>query len=428
MHLPAPNLAHLLLGFDIQKSLRNQSFLNAGTKINYIGVGGNIINNNSNNISQSDEILSIVPRNCLHSIVRIINKFLLKDLSLINRIPITIDYCYEVLFILCSNIQYNQQLLAYLRSEFDFINNNLRKIPLSGVYSAAGSSHYSIYTWILNLACIELQSLMANRMKVQLKKLVQILTENSSVSSLGSARGATSQQQLPTNSNRILANNSNFDNLLYLNSTANNPTGFNTTTKNANNGDLDTFSINSFDVKADSQSMSSADADLLVENKLFEIVRFMDFVQVAPDALNLNYFDGQLIEKVIESCKSTPEFLPLTSLQLYDLKKLRSILVYEIRDSAASVVSISRSHLLAEIKCILRNVYERNLFHLSFYVKKRYFEAIRLLVESLVTLAPCEVFALNQRFNFLIALTKRLFQMVSNNFKSQRLQAYVNAY
>ncbi len=406
LRLPAPNLAHLLLGFDINKSLRNQTFLNAGTKISYVG-------GNSTGRNNETEILSIVPRNCLHSIIGIINKLLLKDSTLINRIAITIDYCYETLFILCSNVQYNQQLLSYLRNEFDFINNNLRKIPMLNNMSQSGaesSSHYSIYTWILNLTCIELQSLIANRMKVNLKKLVQLLTENMNTNGINSATMAKlimQQQQQNSNSTRILAN-SNFDNLIYLN---------NTTVNNANNtkNEPDTFSMNSFDLKpqaATTAMMSASDSDLPFENKIFELVKFMSFVQVTPEPLNLNYFDQQLVEKVIETCKCTPEFLPFANLQLYDLKKLRSILVYEIRDSAASVGSISRTNLLNEIKSILKNVYDRNQFHLSYFVKKKYFEAIRLLIESLVQLTPCEAFGLNQRYNFLVLLIKRLFQTV----------------
>jgi nuclear pore complex protein Nup205 len=414
LRLPAPNLAHLLLGFDISKSLRNQTFLNAGTKISYASAAAAAAANSRNNDPAITEILSIVPRNCLHSIIGIINKLLLKDASLINRIAITIDYCYEILFILCSNVQYNQQLLSYLRAEFDFVNNNLRKVPMLTSGGAESSSHYSIYTWVLSLTCLELQSLIANRIKVSLKKLVQLLTENA-MTSVNLAKTLLQQHQtsLTTNS-RVLAN-SNFDNLLYLNNTSNATLMM----SNLKSNEMDSFSVSSFEVKPLMMASSSAAAAAgdsadcsQAENKIFELVRFMSFVQTTPDSLNLSYFDQQLVEKVIDTCKCTPEFLPFASLQLYDLKKLRSILVYEIRDSAASVGSISRVNLLNEIKSILKNVYDRNQFHLSYFVKKKYFEAIRLLIESLVQLTPCEVFGLSQRYNFLVSLIRRLFQTV----------------
>jgi hypothetical protein len=118
LRLPAPNIAHVLLGFDIHKPLKNQTFFNPGTKINY-----------ANASAESAEILSIVPRTCLHSIINILTKYVKEPAGMFHRMSSTIDACYELLFILCSNFQFNQQLLHYLRSEFDFVNANLRKIP-----------------------------------------------------------------------------------------------------------------------------------------------------------------------------------------------------------------------------------------------------------------------------------------------------------
>ncbi len=437
-------MSHLLLGFDIQKSLKNQNFLNPGTKISFSS-------SNGSNRAES-EILSIVPRNCLHSIIRIIHKFI-KNTSLIHRIPITLDYCYELIFILCSNIQFNQQLLNYLRTEFDFINTNLKKIPVGKMRncvedqaesSSNYSSHYSIYTWILNLTCIELQSLISNRMKVNLKKLMTILIENNLINTSATSgvsstlsKSVLQAQNLNATTSRILpTSNNNFDNLLYLNTSS-----YNNSNKTLNltgqavignkTTDFDTFSVNSFSLKPttgghqqhmehyQSQTMLDLDYDFQnTENKCFELFKFLDFVQCAPDHLSLKFFDSQLIEKVIDTCKYTPDYLPFSNLTLYDLKKLRSILIYEIKDSAASM-SISRHSLLDEIKYILKNVHDRNQFHLSFYAKKKYFEAFRLFTESLILLAPCEVFSLNQRYNFLVALIRRLLLTVkffSSNF------------
>lgn len=75
LKLQSPNLSHLLLGFDINKSLKNQAFFNPGTKISYGNQSSNAANS-AGSRSHEAEFLSIVPRNCLHSIIRIINKFL----------------------------------------------------------------------------------------------------------------------------------------------------------------------------------------------------------------------------------------------------------------------------------------------------------------------------------------------------------------
>lgn len=172
-------------------------------------------------------------------------------------------------------------------------------------------------------------------------------------------------------------------------------------------------------------------------NKLFALLSFLSFSQIEPERLNLNYFDSALIEKVIDGCRlanatsvalSSSSATALASSisssidstnamllpgQLYDIKKLRSILVYEIRQSA---LNISRANLLNELKCILENVLERNLFQLSFLAKRKYFDSLKLLVESFTILMPCEVFPLNQRYTFLVAFIKRLFQNVREVF------------
>lgn len=177
-------------------------------------------------------------------------------------------------------------------------------------------------------------------------------------------------------------------------------------------------------------------------NKLFALLAFLSFSQAEPEPLNLNYFDSALIEKVIESCRLANSSSSATTSggivsapaaaaaaasssnsgigdlmgamllpgQLYDIKKLRTILVYEIRQSA---LNISRVNLFNELKSILENVLERNLFQLGFLAKRKYFEALKLLVESFMILMPCEVFPLSQRYTFLVTFIKRLFQTVS---------------
>lgn len=452
LRLPAPNIAHLLLGFDINKPLKNQQFFNPGTRINYAS------NKSYSKDMVDTEIMSIVPRNCLHSIIRILNKFL-RETNLLNKMTNTIDSCYEILYILCSNFQYNQQLLIYLRNEFDFINNNLKKIPIQmsdfmsemermnrtgrfreglnrtlketqnlfNVGNLSNQEHlnlslkkfksdltdatheqtnqtnlYSLYSWILNLTCIEIQTLISNRMKTNLKKLVQILIENSNSNLVYS--GHTRDQSQP-NSSKIFSN-TNFDSLIYLNSSSSmyqanrNKTLFNDTENFESKPNVDMLN-------------SNTNTDLAENNKIYSLLSFMNFAQTSPEPLNLNYFDQQLIEKVIDTCKYSPEFISsATNVQLYDLKKLRTILIFEIKESG---IYISRSSLLNELKYILQNVYERNQFQLSYVYKKKYFESLKLLIESFVLLTPCDVFSLSQRYSFLVALIKRIFQTISGD-------------
>lgn len=127
--MPAPNIAHLLLGFDINKSLRNQRFFNPGTKINYAPSSSASATTrggaSSGGTAEADaEVLTIVPRNCLHSIIRMLNRFLRDPIGLVRTIPSTIELSYEILFALCSNSSFNQQLLSYLRQvRLELINS-----------------------------------------------------------------------------------------------------------------------------------------------------------------------------------------------------------------------------------------------------------------------------------------------------------------
>ena len=95
----SPNIAHLLLGFDIHKPLRNQVFFSPGTKISY-GASGSNATANKENVTADAEILSIVPRTCLHSVIAIINKYVMQQQQQTPRISnnsmITLDFCYQL--------------------------------------------------------------------------------------------------------------------------------------------------------------------------------------------------------------------------------------------------------------------------------------------------------------------------------------------
>lgn len=341
IRLPAPNLSLLLLGMDIQKPLKNQSFYNPGTKISYM-------NNGSVNSKESSEILSIVPRNCLHSLIRILNKFL-KDPFILFVTPNSIDMAYEMLNILCMNPLFNQQLLFYLRNEFDFVYKHLKQIPLkinefeNEIDERNGKqSLYAQYSWIMNLTCLEIQNLTANKNKTQLKRLVQLLIENTD----------------NENSIKLEKNSSN-----------------------------EHFNFN---------------------NKIFNLLMITDFSETSPESLDLNYFDPQLIEKVIETCKFKPEYN--SAIKLFDIKKIKDILFNEIGESN---VNSSKINLINELKYILQIIFERNQFQFQFLNKKKFYESFKTIVETLIALTPMEIFSLNSRYTFITSMIEKLFEKVS---------------
>ncbi len=115
---------------------------------------------------------------------------------------------------------------------------------------------------------------------------------------------------------------------------------------------------------------------------------------------------------MIETCRQTPDYhqqhIFAQQQPIYDIGKLKAILVSEIRDSA--IVNIPKSQLINELKYILQSVDSRNNFQLSFAIKKKYLESFKALAESLVMVVPSDLFTLQNRQKFLLALIKRVFE------------------
>ncbi len=343
--LPAPNLSLLLLGMDINKPLKNQSFYNPGTRID------GIITN-----KEPAEVFTIIPRNCLHSVIRILNR-LLKDPANLFSIANSVDMAYELINTLCLNPMLNQQLLFYLRNEFDFVYKHLKQIPLRinefEMELSERSLNFDVkqllnaqYSWVMNLVSVEMQNLTANKNKTQLKRLVQLLIENTDEN--GSSMTLKSELK-----SKEIQDNFNFN------------------------------------------------------NKIFNLLMITDFSEIPPEPLDLNYFDPQLIEKVIDTCKFKPEYN--SNMRLFDIKKIKNILLNEIGDSNANS---SKINLINELKYILQIVFERNQFQYQFLNKKKFFESFKTIVEALIALTPSDIFSLNARYTFITSLIEKLFEKV----------------
>ncbi len=132
-----------------------------------------------------------------------------------------------------------------------------------------------------------------------------------------------------------------------------------------------------------------------------------DFSEIPPEPLDLNYFDPQLIEKVIDTCKFKPEYN--SNMRLFDIKKIKNILLNEIGDSNANS---SKINLINELKYILQIVFERNQFQYQFLNKKKFFESFKTIVEALIALTPSDIFSLNARYTFITSLIEKLFEKV----------------
>ena len=332
--------------------------------------------------------------------------------------------CDLLVVTLCSNSEFSQQLLSYLRDEFDFVNAHLRVMPLrvDTSSSLATIKLYSHYTWMMKLVCIELQSLIANRLKPQLKRTIRLLTDLTPCSSSGTAAAAAAaaanQRQQSFLHHTQTQAHTQFDSSAFF-----------STRMIKNEGDNTSSSTSRQQQQQQAASVVGGTGDGEVNSKLLTLLNAVGFAQRAVDSFSeLNYFDPQLIEKVIEACTYSASSAPndqtaqqqqqqQAALNLYDLRKIRAILASEIRESAGSV-NIPKASLVDELKYIVANVNERNEFQLTYAAKRKYLDALRVLVESLVLITPCDVFALDERYAFLLALIRRFVDKVTNDDKA----------
>jgi len=235
---PAPNISHLFLGMDIKKPLTDQKFYPPGTTIG----------------------ATVIARNCLHSIVRLLNK-LLREPELVETMASSVDMAYEIMYTLCTCPLFNQELLAFLRTEYDFVYRHLKLVPVN---EATRPCDYLQNCWVMSLVCVEMQSLAANKMRAGLKRLTQLLVENSEVAAKTVKREAQAS---------VLGNRSAFLNQ----STFLNGSG--------QMGDESRFLAGG---EKSGESGVAANSDH--NNKMFDILAIGSFVQEAGEPLNLNYF------------------------------------------------------------------------------------------------------------------------------------------
>ena len=148
--------------------------------------------------------------------------------------------------------------------------------------------------WVMNLACIEMQGLTANKQKMEFKKLIQLFIEYTELN----------PKAMKTANTSALASKSTFLNQsTFLKST------------HFEESKFGLFSaIGGEKTTGESKSTKSN-----YNNKIFDILLMFKFSQKSSEALNLSYFEPNLIEKVIDSYRTRLQFL---NMKLYDLKKV----------------------------------------------------------------------------------------------------------
>ncbi|GFN90053.1 nuclear pore complex protein nup205-like [Plakobranchus ocellatus] len=145
----APNLAHWLMGFHLQKPV-------VRTTLQDPGVMGS-------------------PKTCLHSVLAMLERGLGSregPASLMDR-PQLAELGYRLVYALAANRDTSAPTLRYLRTTHDFLFRQLQHLPLdSAKYLTDVADHQS---WLLRTAAIELRTTCLNRQRSHTLRLVKLL-------------------------------------------------------------------------------------------------------------------------------------------------------------------------------------------------------------------------------------------------------------
>ncbi|RUS70914.1 hypothetical protein EGW08_021327, partial [Elysia chlorotica] len=145
----APNLAHWLLGFQLQKPVVRTTLQDPGVMDS--------------------------PKTCLHSILSMLERGLgtREGPSSLRDRPQLAELGYRLIYSLAANRDTSAPTLRYLRTTHDFLFRQLQHLPLdSGKYMSDVSDHQS---WLLKTAAIELRTTCLNRQRSHTQRLVRLL-------------------------------------------------------------------------------------------------------------------------------------------------------------------------------------------------------------------------------------------------------------
>ncbi|KAK3769775.1 hypothetical protein RRG08_046880 [Elysia crispata] len=145
----APNLAHWLLGFQLQKPVVRTTLQDPGVMDS--------------------------PKTCLHSILSMLERGLgtREGPSSLRDRPQLAELGYRLIYSLAANRDTSAPTLRYLRTTHDFLFRQLQHLPLeSAKYMSDVSDHQS---WLLKTAAIELRTTCLNRQRSHTQRLVKLL-------------------------------------------------------------------------------------------------------------------------------------------------------------------------------------------------------------------------------------------------------------
>ncbi|XP_050438830.1 nuclear pore complex protein Nup205 [Adelges cooleyi] len=324
MNSSPPNLAHYLLGFNLE-NVQKTCFENAG-------VGGH-------------------PRNCLHSIIDILDDSLKSRLSgaVSKNHSKLLELCYQMIYILVSSNRTSRPVLVYLKSRSDFILRHASALPFYTDNSCRKVSSTDLIqmNWLLRIIAVEIKMHVHQNLLMTLTKLILHFI------------GVPEKKN--TGGTEAFQPNSLFEHSLLVR-------------------DHDHE-----DGKEDGKKLLS----------LLGIVD-LEFDTPNEDMPDLKYLDTKLINQLLNECEM-PGKVPLI-----DVKQLHTILMDELKSIDSS--STIKANLLQEIQEFLAYAVSVNDKRLQVSCMIKYFDAWHQLTAVIFSMANLPSMEFQQRFTFVIDL------------------------
>ncbi|XP_061177614.1 nuclear pore complex protein Nup205-like isoform X2 [Saccostrea echinata] len=151
---PSPNLAHLLLGFDIRKSV-NRTLL------------------------QDPGILGS-PKTCLHAVLSLLERGVgtHSGPTCLRDTPRLSELAYKLIYLLAANRETSTPTLRYLRTTRDFLYRQLQHLPFTQQFYKRPVMISQ--SWLLKLIAIELRLTALNRQRSHTLRLMKALLDDGS--------------------------------------------------------------------------------------------------------------------------------------------------------------------------------------------------------------------------------------------------------
>lgn len=188
--MPAPNIAHLLLGFETGSGKHISE-----TILQDPGKGPTPLLATPTCPSPHSGV-SGSPRTCLHSILALVCHAPLRGCH--YKHPALAELCYKVLYQLCSHRDLSVPTLRYLRNNHDFLHTQLACLPLDATQlpDAPDLTHISLMhqeVWLLRSSAIELRMTLLNHLRSHTQRLLNLLLSepnngNGGVAQLGAGQ------------------------------------------------------------------------------------------------------------------------------------------------------------------------------------------------------------------------------------------------